>query len=180
MLLMAKDLSALFIAFIRCEFSRFFRDHAHTKLINNLANSVTTIIGNSHREESALRSLQAVLTQLTNEGINTLEAAGIKETKAGPLPPWNVIRLIKRLPAVLTRFIFKRKIAIVGSTSMAMTLSRTEPVSRSWTWSMATCWSLPIHMVWTCPTVEGCISFASNDLARNLFGLCRQMNWESF
>jgi 2-dehydropantoate 2-reductase len=119
MLPVAKDLTALFSSFIRCEFSQSFQDHAHAKLVNNLANSVTTIIGNSHREESALKPLQAVLTQLTNEGINTLQAAGIKETKAGPLPPWNVIRLIKRLPAILTRFIFRRKMAIVGSTSMA-------------------------------------------------------------
>ena len=115
----AKDLEALFTGFIRCEFSQSFQDHAHAKLVNNLANSVTTIIGNSHREESALAPLQAVLTQLTNEGINTLQAAGIKETKAGPLPPWKVIRLIKCLPAILTRFIFRRKMAIVGSTSMA-------------------------------------------------------------
>ena len=119
MLPVAKDLTALFTGFIRCEFSQSFQDHAHAKLVNNLANSVTTIIGNSHREASALKPLQAVLTQLTNEGINTLQAAGIKETKAGPLPPWSVIRLIKRLPSLLTRFIFKRKMAIVGSTSMA-------------------------------------------------------------
>jgi 2-dehydropantoate 2-reductase len=115
----AKNLTKLFSSFIQCEYSRSFQDHAHAKLVNNLANSVTTMIGNSHREASALSPLQAVLTQLTNEGISILQAAGIKETRAGPLPPWRVIRLSKRLPAILTKPIFRRKMALIGSTSMA-------------------------------------------------------------
>ena len=119
MLPVAKSLTALFSSFIQCEYSHSFQDHAHAKLVNNLANSVTTIIGNSHQEESALASLQVVLTQLTNEGISILQAAGIKETRAGPLPPWRVIKLSKLLPAVLTRPIFRRKVALIGSTSMA-------------------------------------------------------------
>jgi 2-dehydropantoate 2-reductase len=93
MLPAAKRLTALFSNFIDCEYSGSFHDHAHAKLVNNLGNSVTTIIGNSHKDPSALRPLQAVLTQLTNEGINILQAAGIKETRAGPLPPWKVIKL---------------------------------------------------------------------------------------
>jgi 2-dehydropantoate 2-reductase len=119
MLPVAKSLTTLFSSFIHCEFSHSFQDHAHAKLVNNLANSVTTIIGNSHREESALSPLQAVLTQLTNEGVNILQAAGIKETRAGPLPSWKVIKLSKFLPAALTRPIFRRKVALIGSTSMA-------------------------------------------------------------
>lgn len=115
----AKNLTTLFSSFINCEYSQSFQDHAHAKLVNNLANSVTTIIGNSHRDESALTPLQAVLIQLTNEGINILQAAGIKETRAGPLPSWKVIRLSKLLPAILTRPIFKRKVGLIGSTSMA-------------------------------------------------------------
>jgi len=115
----AENLTELFSNFIHCQYSGNFYDHAHAKLVNNIANSVTTLIGNSHREAAALKPLQALFTQLTNEGINTLQAAGISETRAGPLPPWNVIRLSKLLPAVLTRPIFRRKLALVGSTSMA-------------------------------------------------------------
>ena len=115
----ARDLRKLFSNFIDCQYSPSFRNHAHAKLVNNLANSVTTIIGNSHREETALAPLQAVLTKLTNEGIKTLEAAGIKETRMGPLPPWKVIKLTKLLPAFLTKPLFQRKLALIGSTSMA-------------------------------------------------------------
>jgi len=115
----AENLTELFSSFIHCQYSQNFHDHAHAKLVNNIANSVTTLIGNSHRDASALKPLQAVLTQLSHEGISTLQAAGISETRAGPLPPWRVIKLSKLLPAVLTRPIFRRKLALVGSTSMA-------------------------------------------------------------
>jgi len=114
-----KSLADLFSSFIHCEYSGSFQDHAHAKLVSNLANSVTTIIGNSHGDESALIPLQAVLTQLTNEGITILKAAGIRETRAGPLPSWKVIRLSQLLPAILSKAIFRRKVALIGSTSMA-------------------------------------------------------------
>ena len=115
----AEHLTELFSSFIHCQYSHNFHDHTHAKLVNNIANSVTTLIGNSHRDAAALKPLQAVLTQLSNEGINTLQAAGIGETRTGPLPPWRIIKLSKLLPAVLTRPIFRRKLALVGSTSMA-------------------------------------------------------------
>jgi len=117
--LVAQQLTVLFSGFIASQYSPRFQDHAHAKLVNNLANSVTTIIGNSHREPSALAPLQAVLTRLSYEGIKTLEAAGFEETNTGPLPPWKIIKLGNRLPALLTRPIFRRKLALIGSTSMA-------------------------------------------------------------
>jgi len=115
----AENLTKLFSSFIHTQYSQNFYDHAHAKLVNNIANSVTTLIGNSHRDADALKPLQTVLTQLSNEGVSTLQAAGVSETRAGPLPPWSVIKLSKLLPAVLTRPIFRRKLALVGSTSMA-------------------------------------------------------------
>ncbi|PCJ44993.1 MAG: hypothetical protein COA99_05985 [Moraxellaceae bacterium] len=115
----AQKLRALFSSFLSYQHSLQFQDHAHAKLVSNLANSVTTITGNSHREVSALTSLQTVLTQISYEGIKTLQAAGFRETSTGPLPAWRTIKLSRLLPAALTRPIFRRKLALIGSTSMA-------------------------------------------------------------
>lgn len=115
----AQELTALFSSFMDCHHSCNYQDDAHAKLVSNLANSVTTMAGNSHRQATALIPLQAVLTQISYEGIKTLEVAGIQETHTGPLPAWRLIKLSKLLPAALTRSIFRRKLALIGSTSMA-------------------------------------------------------------
>ncbi|MEP1421052.1 MAG: 2-dehydropantoate 2-reductase N-terminal domain-containing protein [Erythrobacter sp.] len=114
-----QKLTKLFSSFIGCQHSLGFVDDAYTKIVSNLTNSVTTIIGNSHHEEAGIASLQAVVTEITNEAIQTLEAADIRPPSKSPLPPWWVIKLGKLLPNILTRPIFRRKMAMVGSTSMA-------------------------------------------------------------
>jgi len=115
----AKRLSKLFSTFISCQYSARFLDDAYIKMVSNLVNSVTTIIGNSHNEYSSRIPLQIIVTEITYEGILVLEAAGIKPTSNGPLPPWWVVKLGRFLPGIITRPIFVRKMAMVGSTSMA-------------------------------------------------------------
>jgi len=115
----AQEVVALFSRFIECKITTHFQDDAHAKLVANLGNAVTTIIGNSHHEKSALIPLQHVLTQLTYEGVKTLKAAGYKESLSSLLPSWSLIISSKYIPLIFTRAIFRKKLALIGSTSMA-------------------------------------------------------------
>jgi 2-dehydropantoate 2-reductase len=115
----SKTLVVLFSRFIECKLSTHFQDDVHEKVVANLGNAVTTIVGNTHDQKSALIPLQHVLTQLTYEGVKTLKAAGYKETLSSLLPSWALIMSSKYIPLILTRGIFRKKLALIGSTSMA-------------------------------------------------------------
>jgi len=115
----SRELVALFSRFIECKLTKHFQDDAHAKLVANLSNAVTTIIGNSHHEKSALIPLQQVLTRLTYEGVKTLKGAGFKESLSSLLPSWSLIMSSKYIPLIFTRAIFRKKLALIGSTSMA-------------------------------------------------------------
>ncbi len=115
----SREVAALFSRFIECKITTHFQDDAHAKLVANLGNAVTTIIGNSHHLKSALIPLQKVLTQLTYEGVKTLQAAGFKESLSSLLPSWTLIMFSKYIPLIFTRRIFRQKLALIGSTSMA-------------------------------------------------------------
>lgn len=112
-------LVSLFSNFISCHYSQDFKDDSHAKLIANLSNAVTTVIGNSHHQPESLKPLQKIFTRLTYEAVQTLKAAGIKESKVSLLPSWALINLSIYVPAMVTRPIFRKKLALIGSTSMA-------------------------------------------------------------
>jgi len=114
-----QQLVELFSSFIDCQRSSRFQDDAHAKLVANLGNAVTTIIGNSHHQSSSLAPLQRVFTQLTHEAVKTLKAAGFSESQTSLLPSWTLIGLSVCIPSILTRPIFRRKLELIGSTSMA-------------------------------------------------------------
>jgi len=115
----SQQLVALFSRFIDCQLSTNYQDDAHAKLVANLGNAVTTIIGNTHVQESALIPLQKVLTRLTYEGVKTLKAVGFKESISSLLPSWALIISSKYIPLIFTRRIFRKKLALIGSSSMA-------------------------------------------------------------
>lgn len=102
-----------------CETSEQFQDEVHGKLVSNLSNSVTTLIGNSHSRPEALKPLQKIFTALTYEAVKLLRSAGFKQAKYSALPPWLLVGLSPYLPGFVLRPIFRKKIALIGSTSMA-------------------------------------------------------------
>jgi len=102
-----------------CETSDQFQDEVHGKLISNLSNSVTTLIGNSHLQSDALKPLQKIFTALSYEGVKLLQAAGFRQAKHSTLPPWLLVRISSYLPDFILRPMFRKKIALIGSTSMA-------------------------------------------------------------
>lgn len=92
---------------------------AHSKMVINLANSLTTLVGHGYRELSSLKLMQKILSRMTYEGIQIIKAAGINEYKIKGMPSWFLITASAQLPSFLTRAIFKKNLKKMVLSSMA-------------------------------------------------------------
>jgi len=95
------------------------RDAAYCKMVINLTNSYTTLVGFKYREISSLPLFKKVLSNSMFEGIQVLKAMGIKEYKAGDMPTWSKIRASAKMPDFITMGIFKKSLAKMVLSSMA-------------------------------------------------------------
>lgn len=95
------------------------QDAVHSKLIINLTNSVTTLVGLGFREISDMRLFQKLLTNLLYEGTKIARAAGYKECKIGGMPPWILMQAGATLPQFLTRGMFRNNVKKMVISSMA-------------------------------------------------------------
>lgn len=95
------------------------RDAAYCKLVINLVNSLTTLVGLKYREISDRSLFQTLMTGLTYEGIQVVRAAGCRESKLGGMPSWTLLRAGARLPQPLTRGMFERNVRKMVLSSMA-------------------------------------------------------------
>lgn len=96
-----------------------FQSAAYSKMIINLTNSLTTLIGHGYRELSSLKLMQKILSQMTYEGIQIVKAAGIKECSIGGMPSWFLMTAAAKLPSCLTRAVFKKNLKKMVLSSMA-------------------------------------------------------------
>ena len=94
-------------------------DAAVSKMIINLTNSLTTLIGFTFKKVSNESLFQKILTGLTYEGVKIARAAGYKECKLGGMPSWKLIRFSQHAPQWLTRKPFKKNVSKMVISSMA-------------------------------------------------------------
>jgi 2-dehydropantoate 2-reductase len=94
-------------------------DAAHSKLIVNLSNSLTTLIGLRYVENIDMKSFKKVLTSMMHEGIKAVKAAGYSECKLGGMPSWSITTLGWALPYALAKGIFTKNVAKMVLSSMA-------------------------------------------------------------
>lgn len=94
-------------------------DAAYCKLVINLVNSVTTLVGLKYREISDRSLFQKLMTGVTYEGIQVVKAAGCRESKLGGMPSWALLRAGAKLPQALTRGMFERNVKKMVLSSMA-------------------------------------------------------------
>jgi 2-dehydropantoate 2-reductase len=94
-------------------------DAAHSKMIVNLANSLTTLVGWGFREISDRGLFQRLLTGLAAEGVEIVRAAGYREVSMEGMPSWFFIRGAARMPPWLTRPVFNRNLSKMVMSSMA-------------------------------------------------------------
>jgi 2-dehydropantoate 2-reductase len=96
-----------------------FNDAAHSKLVINLTNSLTTLIGHRRREISDPALFQKLLTNMTWEGVQIVRGAGYGECRLGGMPSWKTIWVGSHLPRAITKPIFERNVAKMVLSSMA-------------------------------------------------------------
>ena len=95
------------------------RDAAYCKMIINLTNSYTTLVGFKYREIGSLPLFKKVLSNSMYEGIKVLKAMGVQEYKAHNMPTWSKIKASATLPDLITMGIFKKNLAKMVLSSMA-------------------------------------------------------------
>ena len=94
-------------------------DAAHCKLVVNLTNSLTTLVGLNFRPISDEALFQRLLTRQLYEGVRVLKAAGVREVRLGGMPPWALMIAGATLPRALTRGLFRRNVKKMVVSSMA-------------------------------------------------------------
>jgi 2-dehydropantoate 2-reductase len=94
-------------------------DAAHCKLVINLVNSLTTLLGFKYREITDRTLFQKLTTGLTYEGVRIVKAAGYRESKLGGMPPWKIIWAGSQLPRPLTKGLFEKNVKKMVLSSMA-------------------------------------------------------------
>jgi len=114
-----KQIAAIFNKGVETIIVDHLQDAAHSKLIINLTNSVTTLTGLGFREISDMSIFQKLLTNLLYEGTKIARAAGYKECKIGGMPPWILMKLGATFPQVLTRGMFMASVKKMVISSMA-------------------------------------------------------------
>ena len=95
------------------------RDAAYCKMVLNLTNSFTTLVGFKYREISSMPLFKKMLSNSMYEGVKILKAAGIKEFTVGNMPSWGKIKASATLPDFITNGIFKRNLNKMVLSSMA-------------------------------------------------------------
>lgn len=96
-----------------------FQDAVHSKIVVNLTNPVTTLVGHGFREISDFDTFQKILSNTLYEGVQIVKAAGFKECKLGGMPPWFLLQTSALLPRSLTRPLFRKNVAKMVMSSMS-------------------------------------------------------------
>jgi 2-dehydropantoate 2-reductase len=95
------------------------QDAVHSKIVVNLTNSLTTLVGHGFREISDFDTFQRLLSNTLYEGVRIVKAAGYKECKLGGMPPWSLMTASALLPRSLTRPLFRKNVAKMVRSSMS-------------------------------------------------------------
>jgi 2-dehydropantoate 2-reductase len=95
-----------------------FQDAVYSKLIINLANSITTLVGLNYRPINDIGLFQAILSNMVYEGVQVLKAAGFREFHLAGIPSWTTLWAAARLPNFLTQRTFKKNMQKMVISSM--------------------------------------------------------------
>lgn len=114
-----EQINQLFNLGVESQISQHFQDAAISKMIINLTNSFTTLMGLGYEEIDNPALFQTILSQLTYEGVQIAKASGHQECKVGDIPSWLLITASAKLPQFLTRRLFEKNVKKMVVSSMA-------------------------------------------------------------
>ncbi len=95
------------------------QDAVHCKIVVNLANSVTALLGHRFQPISDPDLFQNILTNLLYEGSQIIKSAGSRECKLGGMPSWFTFWMAVNFPKVITRPLFSKNEKKMIISSMA-------------------------------------------------------------
>lgn len=114
-----REISAILNLGVKTVVTEQIADAAHSKMIINLTNSLTTLVGHGFKEISDASVFQRLLSNLTAEGVSIVSASGYHECKMDGMPSWVIMRAAARLPQFITRPIFNKNLRKMVVSSMA-------------------------------------------------------------
>ncbi len=91
----------------------------HSKIVVNLTNPVTTLVGHGFKEIADFDTFQKILSNTLYEGVRIVKAAGFRECKLGGMPPWILLQASALLPRSITRPLFKKNVKKMVMSSMS-------------------------------------------------------------
>ena len=94
-------------------------DATHSKMIINLANSFTTLVGHDFRKIEDPGLFQRLLSNVMYEGVRIARAAGYRECQVGGMPSWALMIAGAKLPPFVTRSAFEKNVKKMVISSMA-------------------------------------------------------------
>ncbi len=113
------EMAAIFSRGLEASVTDRIVDAAHSKLVVNLVNTITTLVGQGYREITDIASMQRLVSKTLYEGVRVVLAAGYRECHVGAMPGFAKIRASAILPAFLTRGMFKASLAKMVRSSMS-------------------------------------------------------------
>jgi len=114
-----KALADIFNRGVETVLTDHLQDAVHSKIVVNLANSATTLLGHGFRPISDPDLFQDILTNLLHEGAEILKANGYRECSLGGMPSWRTLWVAKSFPKFITRPIFTKNVKKMVISSMA-------------------------------------------------------------
>ena len=114
-----REIASLFSRGLPTETTPRFNDAAHAKIVINLANTVTTLVGQGYRPIEDVAALQRLLAQTLAEGVRVVRAAGYRSHRLGSMPSFTLIQAMASLPGFVTRSAFKKNLARMVRSSMS-------------------------------------------------------------
>jgi len=95
------------------------QDAVHSKLIYNLNNSLSTLLGHKFRPIPDRKLFQKLISNTTYEGMKIVKAAGFRECRIGDYPSWLLLAASVRLPYFITHPLFEMNVKKMVVLSMA-------------------------------------------------------------
>jgi 2-dehydropantoate 2-reductase len=95
------------------------QDAIQCKIVINLSNSLTTLIGFKYKEITNRKLFQKLLSNQLYEGTRIVRAAGTREVKLGGMPTWTLLKVGAKIPRFISKFMFEKNVKKMVLSSMA-------------------------------------------------------------
>ncbi len=113
-----EEISKIFNLGMLTKVTQKLQEAAHSKMIMNLSNSVSTLINIKSLDDSSIPKFRQIIMNVLLEGIQIIEAAGYKEHKLIKLPQWKTIRMANKIPEDMANKMFKESVQGMSHNSM--------------------------------------------------------------